>query len=75
MNLWLITYLPASDTPGVRQWVFEGNEDDLNKYLNDKHSCSCPSCRGQDWWATSQACEYVVERISGFADGDEFYNG
>lgn len=75
MSLWLITYLPASDSPGVRQWVFEGSEDDLYDYLDDNHSCPCPNCRGKDWWETAQACEYIVEKMLEFADGGEIYNG
>lgn len=74
MSLWLITYLPQRIDGGV-QWVFEGDEESLNRYLNDQHSCPCSDCRGKDWWKTAQACEYMVEEMSELVEGGKIYNG
>lgn len=65
MKRWRITHLHHSQFPGVREWVFEGGEFDLNKYLQLNHSCSCTSCKDLNWWETAQACEYSVEEITG----------
>lgn len=63
MNLWRITYLPASARPRVIEWVFQGTKEDLDKYLQENHSCSCADCKGKDWWETAMSAEYLVEII------------
>lgn len=62
---WRISYCPSFDGPGVVEWVFKGNKDQLDKYLKAHHSCGCVECQEQDsWWLTAQACEYNVEEIT-----------
>lgn len=61
---WRITYCPSFDGPGVLEWVFKGNEEQLNKYLFDAHSCGCAECSKEtNWWRTAQACEYDIHEI------------
>lgn len=62
---WRISYCPSFDGPGVVEWVFQGNKNQLDKYLKDRHSCGCAACQEEDnWWFTAQACEYNVEEIT-----------
>ncbi len=68
MRKWRITYLPYKPFPGVREWVFEGSEFDLNVYLQKNHSCGCPDCVNMDWWQTATACEYNVEELTKYED-------
>lgn len=63
MNLWRITYLPASERPRVIEWVFQGTKGDLDKYLQENHLCSCSDCEGKDWWESAMSAEYLVEII------------
>lgn len=63
MNLWRIIYLPASEHPRVVEWVFQGTKEDLDKYLQENHSCSCRYCEGKDWWESAMSAEYLVEII------------
>lgn len=59
---WRITYLPAFAGSGECEWVFKGTHSELNKYLLEKHGCSCEDCKGKDWWETAQSREYIVEK-------------
>lgn len=63
MKLWRITYLPASERPRVIECVFQGTKEDLDKYLQENHSCSCSDCDGKDWWESVMSAEYLVEII------------
>lgn len=71
MSLWRISYLPHSTRPMVVEWVFKGTKEDLDKYLQDNHSCSCEYCREKDWWDSAEACEYLVEEIT--EEGEDEY--
>jgi hypothetical protein len=65
---WRITYLPSMNREGEVGWVYYGTEEELDAYLQEKHSCKCGSCQeeyeiNKSWHDTAQACEYMVEEI------------
>lgn len=58
---WTIEYLPSTDEGKEVGWKFYGTKAQLDKYLNEKHGCSCESCRDVDWWESPNSAEYIVE--------------
>lgn len=60
---WRVSYLPTMGSGNEVEWVFYGTKDELDAYLNSKHSCSCSGCSGTDWWDSLQSAEYIVEEL------------
>lgn len=62
-KLWSVEYLPSTKSGREVGWVFYGTKDELDAYLNEKHSCKCEDCARKDWWDSAQSAEYIVEEI------------
>lgn len=67
MQKWLINHLAGNK---LRDFVFEGSEYELEKFMNKEFSCGCEDCRGLPFFSTYEACEWGIEDVTD--EGDEY---
>lgn len=56
--------MPAFTGPGLTDWTFKGTESELEKYLDENHSCACPSCVHVPFYKQIASAEYFIEELN-----------
>ena len=69
VKYWKIIFMPPLKGSGVVEWVFKGNEKDLDTYLTNNGCCEL--CREEilngnfdSWWHSNCSAEYSVEDVT-----------